>query len=262
MPKISACIVAYCDYDEVCAAVRSILHYTPTPDLTLYVVDNASPDGCGKQLAETDFGDTRVTVLTLSENVGFGRGHNAVLDRLTSEVHFILNPDIVLTENILEPMAAWLLAQEGAAMATPQLHYPDGRLQHLPRRKPTPWLLLARQLAPKFDGIFKKADDHYTMQDEDLTVPRRIAFCTGSFMAVRTNVFKEIGGFDPAYFMYVEDADLTQKVLQKGTVWLTPQFSAIHAWHRAPMRDAGKFKMQLVSMGRYCKKWGCGKGTF
>ena len=172
MPKISACIVAYCDYDEVCAAVRSILHYTPTPDLTLYVVDNASPDGCGKQLAETDFGDTRVTVLTLSENVGFGRGHNAVLDRLTSEVHFILNPDIVLTENILEPMAAWLLAQEGAAMATPQLHYPDGRLQHLPRRKPTPWLLLARQLAPKFDGIFKKADDHYTMQDEDLTVPR------------------------------------------------------------------------------------------
>ena len=58
-----------------------------------------------------------------------------------------------------------------------------------------------------------------------------------------------------------EDADLTQKVLQKGTVWLAPQFSAIHAWHRAPMRDAGKFKMQLVSMGRYFKKWGCGKGT-
>ena len=56
MPKISACIVAYCDYDEVCAAVRSILHYTPAPDLTLYVVDNASPDGCGKQLAETDLG--------------------------------------------------------------------------------------------------------------------------------------------------------------------------------------------------------------
>ena len=122
-------------------------------------------------------------------------------------------------------------------------------------------LLLARQLAPKLGGCFKKADDHYTMQDEDLTVPRRIEFCTGSFMAVRTDVFKEIGWFDPGYFMYVEDADLTQKVLQKGTVWLAPQFSAIHAWHRAPMRDAGKFKMQLVSMGRYFKKWGCGKGT-
>ena len=262
MPKISACIVAYCDYDEVCAAVRSILHYTPAPDLALYVVDNGSPDGCGRQLAETDFGDSRVTVLPLEKNIGFGKGHNYVLDRLTSDVHFILNPDILLTGDVLEDMAVWLLARPGAAMATPQLRYPDGKLQHLPRRKPTPWLLLARQLAPKLGGCFKKADDHYTMQDEDLTVPRRIEFCTGSFMAVRTDVFKEIGGFDPAYFMYVEDADLTQKVLQKGTVWLTPQFSAIHAWHRAPMRDAGKFKMQLVSMGRYFKKWGCGKGTF
>ena len=189
------------------------------------------------------------------------RDNNYVLDRLTSDVHFILNPDILLTGDVLEDMAAWLLARPGAAMATPQLRYPDGKLQHLPRRKPTPWLLLARQLAPKLGGCFKKADDHYTMQDEDLTVPRRIEFCTGSFMAVRTDVFKEIGGFDPGYFMYVEDADLTQKVLQKGTVWLAPQFSAIHAWHRAPMRDAGKFKMQLVSMGRYFKKWGCGKGT-
>ena len=45
MPTISACIVAYCDYEEVCAAVRSILHFTSAPDFTLYIVDNASPDG-------------------------------------------------------------------------------------------------------------------------------------------------------------------------------------------------------------------------
>ena len=235
MPKISACIVAYCNYEEVCAAVRSILQHTPSPTLALYVVDNGSPDGCGQQLAGTDFGDPRVTVLPLPENIGFGKGHNAVLDRLDSDVHFILNPDILLTENVLEPMAGWLLATPGA--------------------------VLARQLAPRFGGVFRKADDHYTMQDEDLTRPRRIEFCTGSFMAARTDVLRRIGGFDPEYFMYVEDADLTQRFLREGDVWLAPQFKAIHAWHRAPMRDAGKFKMQLASMGLYFKKWGCGKGS-
>ena len=81
-------------------------------------------------------------------------------------------------------------------------------------------VLLASSEDTNFDRIPDMAD-----------ITARIAFCTGSFMAVRTDVLKEIGGFDPAYFMYVEDADLTQKVLQKGTVWLTPQFSAIHAWH-------------------------------
>ena len=50
MPKISACIVAYCDYDEVCAAVRSVLANTPGDDFALYVVDNASPDAWRRQI--------------------------------------------------------------------------------------------------------------------------------------------------------------------------------------------------------------------
>ena len=96
MPKISACIVAYCDYDEVCAAVRSVLANTPGDDFALYVVDNASPDGCGPRLAQTDFGDARVQVICLPKNLGFGKGHNSIMDRLTSDVHFILNPDLSL----------------------------------------------------------------------------------------------------------------------------------------------------------------------
>ena len=72
---------------------------------------------------------------------------------------------------------------------------------------------------------------------------------------------RKSAGLTPGISCMWRTPDLTQKVLQKGTVWLAPQFSAVHAWHRAPMRDAGKFKMQLVSMGRYFKKWGCGKGS-
>ena len=146
MPKISACIVAYCDYDEVCAAVRSVLANTPGDDFALYVVDNASPDGCGPRLAQTDFGDVRVQVICLPKNLGFGKGHNSIMDRLTSDVHFILNPDVIIHDDILPQMAQWLLDHPGVVMATPQLYFPDGRIQNLPRRKPTPWLLLARQL--------------------------------------------------------------------------------------------------------------------
>ena len=119
MAKLSACIVAYCDYDEVCAAARSILQHTSRPDFVLYLVDNGSPDGCGARLAGTDFGDTRCVVLPLPRNVGFGRGHNAVLDRLDSDVHFILNPDILLTNDALTALADWLAAHPAAAMCTP-----------------------------------------------------------------------------------------------------------------------------------------------
>ena len=123
MPKISACIVAYCDYDEVCAAVRSVLANTPGDDFALYVVDNASPDGCGPRLAQTDFGDARVQVICLPKNLGFGKGHNSIMDRLTSDVHFILNPDVIIHNDILPQMAQWLLDHPGVVMATPQLYF-------------------------------------------------------------------------------------------------------------------------------------------
>lgn len=115
-------------------------------------------------------------VICLPKNLGFGKGHNSIMDRLTSDVHFILNPDVIIHDDILPQMAQWLLDHPGVVMATPQLYFPDGRIQNLPRRKPTPWLLLARQLAPRFGGVMQKADEHYTMQDEDLTIPAPLSF--------------------------------------------------------------------------------------
>lgn len=256
---ISASIVAYSNYDEVCSAVRSILRYTPEQDFRLYVIDNASPDGTGQRLVQTDFSDARVSIFCLPQNLGFGRGHNYVMDRLESDVHFILNPDILLTEDTLSGLAEWLLARPEVVMATPQLYFPDGRVQNLPRRKPSPLPLVCRQFAPFKEGsLFERINARYTMEDQDLSQPTEIQFCTGSFMAVRTDIFRKAGGFDPKYFMYVEDADLTQKFLQYGKVYLVPQFTAIHAWHRDTLRDMGKFKMQLVSMLRFFRKWGIG----
>ena len=73
---------------------------------------------------------------------------------------------------------------------------------------------------------------------------------------MRTAVFKAIGGFDEKYFMYVEDADITQKARRKGLVYYLPQFTACHAWHRAPQKSFKPFLQQLKSMGRYFCKWG------
>ena len=263
--KLSACIVVYNGYDEALKAAQTVLHCTRRYPVTLYLVDNASPDGSGQRLTRAAADGTlrtapgqQVQVLCRTQNGGFGTGHNTVLSLLHSRVHFILNPDIQLTADTLSDLADWMAAHPDAVMARPGLRFPDGRSQSLPLRRCALRPMVYRQLP--FLKFWEKYNRAYLMEGEDLSAPVEIEFCTGSFMAVRTDVLQKIGGFDPEYFMYVEDADLTQKVLREGTVWLAPQFGAIHAWHRAPMRDAGKFKMQLVSMGRYFKKWGCGKG--
>ena len=149
-------------------------------------------------------------------------------------------------------------------MATPQLHYPDGRLQHLPRRKPTPWLLLARQLAPKFGTASSKK--RTTTNDAGRGFDRAPPHCVlhrQLLWPCAPMYSKEIlAGLTPAYFMYVEDADLTQKVLQGHCPADAAVFRHPCTWHRAPMRDAGKFKMQLGEHGAVFQKNGAGKGTF
>ncbi len=119
MPKLSACIVAYCDYDEVCAAVRSILHYTPRRILRCTWWITPALTAAARSWPPRIFGDARVTVIQLAENIGFGKGTTPCWSVWTARCIFILNPDILLTGDILDGLADWLLTQNGAAMATP-----------------------------------------------------------------------------------------------------------------------------------------------
>ena len=259
--NLSATIVTYNDQAEALRAAASVLEHTRRHPLTLYLVDNASTDGtgpaleaaaaCGRLAARP--GQT-VRVIRRQANGGFGAGHNTVLPGLASDYHFILNPDIQLTADTLSDLAEWMEAHPQAVMARPSLCFPDGRTQVLPLRRCSLGAMIYRQLSVL--TFLKKYNDAYVMAGEDLTVPRQIEFCTGSFAAVRTDAFRAAGGFDEGYFMYVEDADLTQKMLRQGQVWLVPQYTAVHAWHRAAHRSLGPMLQQTRSLCRYFKKWG------
>ena len=251
--KVTGCIVTYGGFEEAARCARSALLQTHGVDLTLWLVDNASPDGTGARMAEAFAGVPGAHALALPRNLGFGGGHNAVLDRLDSVYHVVMNPDIELDSDAISALCGYLDTHPDVAMVTPRLRYPDGRPQYVPRRKPTFLALLARQLPLHF---LKKYEEHYLMLDEDLGCEQDIEFCTGSFFVVRTAALRAVGGFDEQYFMYVEDADLTQKLLRQGRVVYWPGAEVIHAWHRAPHREAGSFLRQLHSMGIYFRKWG------
>ena len=233
--ELSACIVVYNGAGEALKAAQTVLDCTRRYPLTLYLVDNASPDGSGQQLTAA-------------------AKHNTVLSLLHSRVHFILNPDIQLTADTLSDLADWMAAHPGVVMTRPGLTFPDGRPQQLPLRRCNVRAMAYRQLPCL--RFWAKCNDRYLMADKDLTKPTEIEFCTGSFSAVDTAAFKAVGGFDEGYFMYVEDADLTQKMRTRGKAYLVPQYTAIHAWHRAAHRSLKPFLWQLRSLLRYFSKWG------
>lgn len=250
--KTSACIVAYGGYEEVVKAASSVLSYTKDTELSLYVVDNASPDGTGARLEAADFGGP-VDVICRKTNDGFGTGHNTVLKQLTSKYHAVVNPDITLDTDAISALCFWMEEHPDVVMTTPRLCFPDGRDQYTAKRTPSLLALMARQLPLPF---LKSVERHYLMLDEDLTRPQLIDFCTGSFFVIRTEVFQKMGGFDESYFMYVEDADITRKAQQYGKVMYVPITYVYHAWHRDANKKWKNFWMQIRSMFHYWRKWG------
>lgn len=249
----SASIVVYGGAEEALTAARSLVACTKGVPLQLYLVDNASPDGAGAALraAFPPESSPEVQVICLPENRGFGAGHNAVLGRLASRYHFVVNPDIQLTEDSVSALCAWMDAHPDVVMATPRLRFPNGDEQYTPKRAP-----FFRALVARVTPFCKKAEAHYLMRDEDLSAAQDITFCTGSFFVIRTAVLRQIGGFDEKYFMYVEDADITRKALSQGRVCYAPVTTVTHAWHRDTRKSARSFLRQMRSMGRYWAKWG------
>ena len=252
MQPVSASIVMYNGASEVLSCIQSLQKVAGANPPQLFVVDNASPDGSFETLARQNLPNF-VTLLPQDWNRGFGAGHNVVLPMLKSRYHAVVNPDIVFTEDVFATMSAYMDAHPDVAVTIPRLQFPDGRPQYVAKRRPALLPLLSRQLPLPF---LKKYERHYLMLDEDLTHPLDVEFCSGSFFLMRTDVFKQIGGFDEGYFMYVEDADITRKALLHGRAVYLPDAVVTHAWHRDAHRRPRQFFWQVKSMLRYFNKWG------
>ena len=105
-------------------------------------------------------------------------------------------------------------------------------------------------------GLFKKRKAKHTMQYKDYSKPFQVPFGQGSFLVIRTDLFKRLNGFDERYFMYLEDADLCKQVNLSSKLMYLPDATVIHKWEQGSHTNKTLFKYHIKSMKLYFKKWG------
>lgn len=235
-------IVTYNDLDKVRDAVASIKENTKRYPLKLYIIDNGSVDG-----TQEYFKDFDVTVIENGENLGFGAAHNKVLGVPLGKYHFIVNPDIVIKNDALSDMADFMEENPEVCLSMPDILNSDGTRQYLPKEIPT-----AKSL---FLGRFcDKIRREYVWADKDFKEPCEIDFCSGCFMCIRSGVFKELGGFDKRYFMYLEDADLTLRAKKYGKTVMNTGASVIHMWERESSKKIKYLLIHISSAVKFLRK--------
>lgn len=189
----------------------------------------------------------------MNKNVGFGKGHNYVLALINSKYHAIVNPDIVFCEDAFSSIISYMEKEKDVGMVIPNIMDESGQRQLVYREELTVFDMIIRFLGGR---IFKKRMFKNTLQDKDYSKPFLVPFGQGSFLVIRTELFKELGGFDEAFFMYVEDADLCKRVNQISKLMYYPGANVIHKWEKGSHSNLTLLKYHIKSMFKYFNKWG------
>jgi GT2 family glycosyltransferase len=163
-------------------------------------------------------------------NVGYGRANNLVLERLDSDFHLVMNPDVELDRDALAAGLRAFASHPRVGLVAPDARGDDGARQYLCKRYPTLWVLLLRGFAPgPLRRRFASALDRYEMRDVigEETV-QGVPLASGCFMLVRTPIFRRLGGFDPRFFLYFEDYDLSLRMAREAVVAYVPAARIVH----------------------------------
>ncbi len=216
VPDISVAVVSYNTRDLLRACLSSLAARQADGEASLEVIvaDNGSADGSA-DMVRTEFPSVRI--IETGENLGFGRANNLALHQAKGRAFCLLNSDAALQPGALALSLAALDADSKIGLVGGQLLWPDGRFQTSYGDDPTllgvfreQTFLGARPVAPRV--ALPLAPPLLGAGGAILDVDQ---IC-GAFMLIRPAAWREMGGFDPHYFMYNEDVDLNFRLRRAG----------------------------------------------
>ena len=236
--KVAVVIVNFNTKDLTLSAVKGL------QGVDVFVVDNGSTETGLKEALQTL---PRVTYWPLPKNIGFGRGNNYALKKISKDYEYILllNSDAEMTSKALNDLVTKAEASN-VDIASCRLIYPNGRFQPNAGSSPSWWHIftwisglddIGNLLGLHFNS-YQESKPWYYQRDCE------VGWVSGSVMLVKTTLLEKIGFFDDNIFMYGEDVDLCFRARGAGfkIMWFkTPM--ALHICG-ASSRDA-KYKQWL-----------------
>jgi hypothetical protein len=232
---------------------------------TVTLIDNG-PDPAARERVEAAaralrqrLPDAAVGVHSGHGNVGYGAGHNLAIRAAASEYHLVLNPDVVLAEDAIVQALAFMAAHPEVGLLAPRVNDERGNLQYLCKRYPTPLVLALRGFAPGFvRRLFAPLLARYEMRDliGIGRVVRDVPIASGAFMFCRTAALHAVDGFDPGFFLYFEDFDLSLRLAKVAGLAYVPAVRIVHFGGHSARKGFAHVRMFAASALRFFRKHG------
>ncbi len=218
--------VSYNSSDQLDGFLTSALSSVAAPN-QIFVVDNASSDISQTRALTKKFG---TNLVELDANLGYGGAMNKGVEQLPAGFGFIIisNPDSKISLETVAYLRDLLESDFLIGVAGPKIlnedgsAYPSGRA--IPSLRNGIGHALFANIWPSNPWTKRYHSQAYL---QNTTTPA--GWVSGSCMAMRTETFRKLGGFDDGYFMYMEDVDMGYRLGKLGyRVLYVPEVSITH----------------------------------
>ena len=186
----------------------SVVEYSE--EATIYVADNASTDKSIPYLKEKF---SKVNIIQNKTNGGYAKGYNDALKNVTEDLLVLLNNDVEVTQNWLQPIINEFKRDNSLIAAQPKIL--DFNNKRYFEYAGAGGGFIDQLGYPYCRGRIFNTIEKDKGQYNDI---KKIFWASGACFIVRSNEFKELNGFDENFFAHQEEIDLCWRIQQNGGI--------------------------------------------
>jgi len=198
----------------------SVVNSTYT-NLRIVVADNASTDD-SVDYVKTNF--PFIEIIQNAQNEGFASGYNTVLKQVEADYYVLLNSDVEVTPDWIEPIIALMEREELIAAAQPKIraYYSPGLFEHAGA---------AGGFIDTYGYPFCRGRIFDTVEKDEgqYAHPSEIFWASGAALFIKSRYWKDAQGFDADFFAHMEEIDLCWRLKRQGLkIMYCPDSTVFH----------------------------------
>ena len=227
IPAVSIIIVSFNTKNLTLACLRSIVDETKRCLYEIIVFDNNSQDGSAAVIRE-EF--PQVKLIASNENLGFARANNVAARNAQGFRILFLNPDTVVIDDAIDKIMEFADEIPQARVWGGRATFPDGSVNATCWSDMTLWSVACR--AAGFTWMFPKSklfNPEAIHSWGPIDRVREVDIIVGCFLLIDRDLWWDLDGFSPDFFMYGDEVDLCVRARRLGArPHVTPYANIVH----------------------------------
>ena len=207
MPKTAVVILNWNGADFLRQFLHKLLEFTPDEEAEIIIADNASTDD---SVIWLNLHHPSIRIIQLDKNYGFAGGYNEAISQCEHEHILLLNSDVEVTKNWLQPLLKAIKDKETAAVMPKILSFNN--------REEFEYAGASGGFIDKYGYPFCRGRlfDHLETDKGQHNNSIEVFWTTGACMLIKREIFTKAGGFDADFFAHMEEIDLCWRLQRMG----------------------------------------------